>query len=184
MLRRKKALFFSKGASAPFGTPGGGACAYTEGLGQIKTAMSAGGALAKFAPALTAIGTAAGPAAAGIAAVAGAAVAAKKVYDSQYYYGDDLEEQSAKITEQLQSVKELGSAAKEIEQLKLTIESDGASQEKIEQAKARLEELTAMLKEKYNLDINVNSDSIDEAINKLKNMSRQYVRNRNARTRK
>ena len=146
-----------------------------EGVGQIKTALSAGGALAKFAPTLTAIGSAALPAAAGIAAVAGAAVAAKKVYDSQYYYGDDLEEQSAKITEQLQSVKELGSAAKEIEQLKLTIESDGASQEEIEQAKARLEELTAMLKEKYNLDINVNSDSIDEAINKLKNMSRQEL---------
>lgn len=161
----------SKGAVGAVKGIGG----FVEGLGQIKTAMSAGGALAKFAPALTAIGTAALPAAAGIAAVAGAAVAAKKVYDSQYYYGDDLEEQSAKITEQLQSVKELGSAAKEIEQLKLTIESDGASQEEIEQAKARLEELTAMLKEKYNLDINVNSDSIDEAINKLKNMSRQEL---------
>lgn len=155
-----------------------------EGIGQIKTALSAGGALAKFAPALKAIGSAAGPVAAGIAAVAGAAVVAKKVYDSQYNYGDNLQEQSAQIAEQVQQIQELDSAAKEIEGLKLTIESDSSSRAEIEQAKARLEELTEMLKEKYNLDIEVNTDSIDEAVDKLQQMSRQELESTASDTRK
>lgn len=143
-----------------------------EGVGQIKTALSAGGALAKFAPTLTAIGSAAGPVAVGIAAIGTATYgmyeAAKAYEDYRADWSRGGDEMSASLQANIDAVRELNSLQREMDSLNSKIELGELEGEELEQAKARLEEIKQILSEKYNLDINVDSTQLDAAIEKAK----------------
>ena len=116
-----------------------------EAVGNIKKAFSAGGALAKFAPTLTSIGAAAGPAALAVAGIATAAIGGKVAYDkwyqSQYRWSEGLSEGNEKVKESLEKYKSLNDIQGQIKSLKMVIESPESSQEQVDNAKSKLEEI-------------------------------------------
>ncbi len=150
-----------------------------QAMGSIKEAISAGGVLSKFGPALTKIGAAAGPAALGIIAVGTAVTVGKKAYDawydSQYRFAEGLSEGNAAIRESVDEVKRLSDIQSQIKDLNLVIENPEASKEDIDNAKLKLEEIKALLAEEYNLVINTNDNDVDDKIESLKSRSRNEL---------
>lgn len=145
-----------------------------EAIGNIKKATAAGGALAKFAPALAKAGAAAGPVAWGIAGITAAVVVGKlaydKYYDSVHNFGDELKEQADKTKESYSSYKELNDLAWEFKDLNGKIELGKIEGAELESAQSRLEEIKKILSEKYNIDLD--SGDIDTAIEKALQLQR------------
>lgn len=171
----KTAVVLGASAKAVVGTVKG-VGAFAEGVGKIKGAFSAGGAFAKAAPVLKGIASAASPAAIGIAGITAAVIAAKKAsdagYNSQYRWSKGLSEGNKKIAESLSKYKQLSSIQGEIKDLKLIIENPESSQEQVETAKTRLEEIKQMLSEEYNLVINSDNSNLEKTAEQVKKMSR------------
>ena len=175
----------SKGAASTIKTVGG----VIEGVGNIKKAMSAGGALAKFAPALTAIGSAAGPVALGVAGITAAVVAGKKAYDvwydSQYRWTSGLSDGNAKIKESLNNFQNLSQIQQDIKAAKLIIENPESSKEQVDEAKAKIEEIKALLEKEYDLKIKSDNSNLESTVERLKNINELETRqNINSQTEK
>ena len=85
-------------------------------MSKIKKAQEAGGVLAKFAPALTAIKGAAPYAAAGIIAVTAAVKIGKAAYDSwyksQYKWTEGLSDADKKVQDSLDKYKQIANTNK------------------------------------------------------------------------
>lgn len=150
-----------------------------EAVGNIKKAFSAGGALAKFAPTLTSIGAAAGPAALAVAGIATAAIAGKVAYDkwyqSQYRWSEGLSEGNEKVKESLEKYKSLNDIQGQIKSLKMVIESPESSQEQVDNAKSKLEEIKEMLSQEYNLVINSDNSNLDDAVEQVTKLSKNEL---------
>ena len=150
-----------------------------EAVGNIKKAFSAGGALAKFAPTLTSIGAAAGPAALAVAGIATAAIAGKVAYDkwyqSQYRWSEGLSEGNEKVKESLEKYKSLNDIQGQIKSLKMVIESPESSQEQVDNAKSKLEEIKEMLSQEYNLAINSDNSNLDDAVEQVTKLSKNEL---------
>lgn len=150
-----------------------------EAVGNIKKAFSAGGALAKFAPTLTSIGAAAGPAALAVAGIATAAIAGKVAYDkwyqSQYRWSEGLSEGNEKVKESLEKYKSLNDIQGQIKLLKMVIESPESSQEQVDNAKSKLEEIKEMLSQEYNLVINSDNSNLDDAVEQVTKLSKNEL---------
>lgn len=150
-----------------------------EAVGNIKKAFSAGGALAKFAPTLTSIGAAAGPAALAVAGIATAAIAGKVAYDkwyqSQYRWSDGLSEGNEKVKESLEKYKSLNDIQGQIKSLKMVIESPESSQEQVDNAKSKLEEIKEMLSQEYNLVINSDNSNLDDAVEQVTKLTKNEL---------
>lgn len=150
-----------------------------EAVGNIKKAFSAGGALAKFAPTLTSIGAAAGPAALAVAGIATAAIGGKVAYDkwyqSQYRWSEGLSEGNEKVKESLEKYKSLNEVQGQIKSLKMVIESLESSQEQVDNAKSKLEEIKEMLSQEYNLVINSDNSNLDDAVEQVTKLSKNEL---------
>ena len=150
-----------------------------EAVGNIKKAFSAGGVLAKFAPTLTSIGSVAGPAALAVAGIATAAIAGKVAYDkwyqSQYRWSEGLSEGNEKVKESLEKYKSLNDIQGQIKSLKMVIESPESSQEQVDNAKSKLEEIKEMLSQEYNLVINSDNSNLDDAVEQVTKLSKNEL---------
>ena len=150
-----------------------------EAVGNIKKAFSAGGALAKFAPTLTSIGAAAGPAALAVAGIATAAIVGKVAYDkwyqSQYRWSEGLSKGNEKVKESLEKYKSLNEVQGQIKSLKMVIESPESSQEQVDNAKSKLEEIKEMLSQEYNLVINSDNSNLDDAVEQVTKLSKNEL---------
>ena len=150
-----------------------------EAVGNIKKAFSAGGALAKFAPTLASIGSVAGPAALAVAGIATAAIAGKVAYDkwyqSQYRWSEGLSEGNEKVKESLEKYKSLNEVQGQIKSLKMVIESPESSQEQVDNAKSKLEEIKEMLSQEYNLVINSDNSNLDDAVEQLTKLTKNEL---------
>ena len=150
-----------------------------EAVGNIKKAFSAGGALAKFAPTLTSIGAAAGPAALAVAGIATAAIGGKVAYDkwyqSQYRWSEGLSEGNEKVKESLEKYKSLNDIQGQIKSLKMVIESPESSQEQVDNAKSKLEEIKEMLSQEHNLVINSDNSNLDDAVEQVTKLSKNEL---------
>ena len=150
-----------------------------EAVGNIKKAFSAGGALAKFAPTLASIGSVAGPAALAVAGIATAAIAGKVAYDkwyqSQYRWSEGLSEGNEKVKESLEKYKSLNDIQGQIKSLKMVIESPESSQEQVDNAKSKLEEIKEMLSQEYNLVINSDNSNLDDAVEQVTKLSKNEL---------
>lgn len=103
-----------------------------------------------------------------VAGIGVAALAAKKGYDawynSQYRWTDGLSKGNDEIRESMEALRTLSAAQQEIKAQKLVIENPDSSQEQVEQAKSKIQEIAAMLEKEYNLKI-----STDGGTEKLEN---------------
>lgn len=150
-----------------------------EAVGNIKKAFSAGGALAKFVPTLASIGSVAGPAALAVAGIATAAIAGKVAYDkwyqSQYRWSEGLSEGNEKVKESLEKYKSLNEVQGQIKSLKMVIESPESSQEQVDNAKSKLEEIKEMLSQEYNLVINSDNSNLDDAVEQVTKLTKNEL---------
>lgn len=150
-----------------------------EAVGNIKKAFSAGGALAKFAPTLASIGSVAGPAALAVAGIATAAIGGKVAYDkwyqSQYRWSEGLSKGNEKVKESLEKYKSLNEVQGQIKSLKMVIESPESSQEQVDNAKSKLEEIKEMLSQEYNLVINSDNSNLDDAVEQLTKLTKNEL---------
>lgn len=130
-----------------------------EGLGKIKGILPAGA------------GAVAGPIAATAAAMTALGVAGKVTYDvlynNEYKWADGLGKSAEKLKEQADEIKRLNDLKTEAGELELIINSPESSTEQIETAKARIEEIAALLAETYHLNIDADTSDIDHAIDRI-----------------
>lgn len=156
----------AKGLAGSFKTVG----AITEGFGK----------LAQLAPGISKIGPAikagiTSPVGIAAAAVAGLAIISKKTYDSwydsNYKWSEGLSEGNEKVRESIDEYKKLSQIKNEVKDLKATITNPDASTEQVDQAKAKLEEIKALLAEEYNLVIKSDNSNLDEAIDSATRLS-------------
>ena len=134
-----------------------------------------GGVLAKFAPALTAIKGAAPYAAAGIIAVTAAVKIGKAAYDSwyksQYKWTEGLSDADNKVQYSLDKYKQIANLQRALKDARGTIGNPKASQEQIDAAKAKIEEIKALLEEEYNLTIKSDNSDLDNAVEQVKKLT-------------
>ena len=146
-----------------------------DALSKIKKAQEAGGVLAKFAPALTAIKGAAPYAAAGIIAVTAAVKIGKAAYDSwyksQYKWTEGLSDADKKVQDSLDKYKQIANLQRALKDARLTIENPESSQEQVDNAKAKIEEIKALLEEEYNLNIKSDNSDLDNAVEQVKKLT-------------
>ena len=146
-----------------------------DALSKIKKAQEAGGVLAKFAPALTAIKGAAPYAAAGIIAVTAAVKIGKAAYDSwyksQYKWAEGLSDADNKVQDSLDKYKQIANLQRALKDARLTIENPESSQEQVDNAKAKIEEIKALLEEEYNLNIKSDNSDLDNAVEQVKKLT-------------
>ena len=151
-----------------------------DAFGKMKGAFAAGGALAKFAPALTGIASAAGPVALAVAGIGVAAFAAKKGYDawydSQYRWTKGLSDGNDEIRKSMEEMRELSGIQQEIRDQKLIIENPQSSQEQVETAKARIEEIKELLSEEHNLVIKSDNSNLEETVEQLQTINENEIR--------
>lgn len=150
-----------------------------EACGKLVKGYSAGGALAKFAPTLASIGAAAGPAAIALGGVATAAIVGKVAYDkwyqSQYRWSEGLSKGNEKVKESLEKYKSLNDIQGQVKSLKMVIESPDSSQEQVDNAKSKLEEIKEMLSQEYNLVINSDNSNLDDAVEQVTKLSKNEL---------
>lgn len=156
-----------------------------EAVGNLKGAFSAGGVLAKFAPTLSGIASAAGPAALAVAGIATAVVVGKKAYDawydSQYRWSEGLSEGNDKVRQSIDEYKQIRDIQDKIKTLKLIIENPESSKEQVNDAKLKLEEIKDLLSEEYNLVINSDNTDLEDTVDNLTERSKNELqRNLNA----
>lgn len=146
-----------------------------DAFAKIKKAKEAGGVLAKFAPALTAIKGAAPYAAAGIIAVTAAVKIGKAAYDSwyksQYKWTEGLSDADNKVQDSLDKYKQIANLQRALKDARLTIENPESSQEQVDNAKAKIEEIKALLEEEYNLTIKSDNSDLDNAVEQVKKLT-------------
>ena len=146
-----------------------------DALSKIKKAQEAGGVFAKFAPALTAIKGAAPYAAAGIIAVTAAVKIGKAAYDSwyksQYKWTEGLSDADKKVQDSLDKYKQIANLQRALKDARLTIENPESSQEQVDNAKAKIEEIKALLEEEYNLNIKSDNSDLDNAVEQVKKLT-------------
>lgn len=146
-----------------------------DAFAKIKKAKEAGGVLAKFAPALTAIKGAAPYAAAGIIAVTAAVKIGKAAYDSwyksQYKWTEGMSDADNKVQDSLDKYKQIANLQRALKDARLTIENPESSQEQVDNAKAKIEEIKALLEEEYNLNIKSDNSDLDNAVEQVKNLT-------------
>ncbi|MGN0181023.1 MAG: phage tail tape measure protein [Candidatus Ornithomonoglobus sp.] len=142
------------------------------------------GKLTKSVPGISEIGTAikAGlTSPLGIAALAavGLGIAAKGAYDSwyksNYKWSEGLSEGNKKVQDSLDKYKKITALKKEVQELQSTITNPNASTEQVDQAKAKLEEIKALLAEEYHLVIKSDNSNLDEAIDTAQKLSKNEL---------
>ncbi|MCI8521190.1 MAG: phage tail tape measure protein [Clostridia bacterium] len=166
----------SKGIAGTIKNVGG----VVEGIGTMQKALSAGGTLAKFAPALASIGSVVGPAALGVAGITTAVVAGKAAYDawynSQYRWTKGLSEGNAEIQKGMDRIQSLSKIQQDIKAAKLIIENPESSKEQVSEAKAKIEEIKVLLEKEYDLKIKSDNSNLESTVEMLKNISENETR--------
>lgn len=146
-----------------------------DAFAKIKKSKEAGGVLAKFAPALTAIKGVAPYAAAGIIAVTAAVKIGKAAYDSwyksQYKWTEGLSDADNKVQDSLDKYKQISNLQRTLKEARLTIENPESSQEQVDAAKAKIEEIKALLEEEYNLNIKSDNSDLNNAVEQVKKLT-------------
>ena len=147
-----------------------------DALSKIKKAQEAGGVLAKFAPALTAIKGVAPYAAAGIIAVTAAVKIGKAAYDSwyksNYAWTDGLSEQQEQLKKSYNSYKKLSDIQNQLKNFNAVIKNPESSQEQVDKAKQKIQEIAALLEKEYNLKIKSDNSNLDETVAKIKDLKK------------
>ncbi|MCI5891838.1 MAG: phage tail tape measure protein [Clostridiales bacterium] len=147
-----------------------------KGLGGFVDAL---GKIGVAAPSLASMGPVALAVAGGIAAIGTAAYvgvkAYKSWYDENYRWSDGLSESNSKMQEHLNSLKTLNEYSNQVKDLNLIINSPDSSQEQVDEAKSKLEEIKTLLSDEYSLVIKSDNSNLEEALGTAKQREKYEV---------
>ena len=159
-----------------------GVDAVVNALGSFGTVLAGVGAfgLKKFIGAkglaglVSVLGAVPAPALAAVAAITaiGVAIYKTKKYSDDLKIGATLEKDAAEIKEHSDRIVELNNLMSEVEALELIINTPTSTQEQIDQAKQRLEEIAALVNEKYELNISADTEELKTTLSLLTNQQR------------
>ena len=109
--------------------------------------------------------------AAGLTAIGVAAYQAKKHSDN-LKIGATLAEDTEQIKEHADNIVELNNLMSEVDALELIINTPSSTQEQIDSAKARLEEIAALVNDKYELNIEADTEELKDTLALLSKQQR------------
>lgn len=142
--------------------------------GEIKEAygkLKDNKALQSFVTTLSAIPLPAKLAVAGIAAVSVAGIAAYNAYQKAQYeqahFADGAKEASEALQKQKSALDEVNNYTWEFKDLQLKLNSDGISEEEKNSITARMQEIAKWFKENYEVELKVESGSVETAANNV-----------------
>jgi len=154
-----------------------GVDAVVNALGSFGTVLAGAGAfgLKKFIGAkglgglVSVLGAIPVPALAAVAAITaiGVAIYKTKKHSDDLKIGATLAEDTEQIKEHSDRIVELNNLMSEVKALELIINTPSSTQEQIDSAKARLEEIAALVNDKYELNIEANTGELKKTINLL-----------------
>lgn len=154
-----------------------GVVGLTKGIGGFVEAL---GKMGIAVPALASVAPVALVAASGIAAVTTATVlgvaAHREWYNSNYKFADGLSEINNKAAESTGKIKELNKVQEQVKSLQFIINSPDSSQEQIDDAKAKIEEIKELLADEYELVIKSDNSNLDKVIDTAKKKTQAEAR--------
>lgn len=154
-----------------------GVVGLTKGIGGFVEAL---GKMGIAVPALASVAPVALAAASGIAAVTTATVlgvaAHREWYNSNYKFADGLSEINNKAAESTGKIKELNKVQEQVKSLQFIINSPDSSQEQIDDAKAKIEEIKELLADEYELVIKSDNSNLDKVIDTAKKKTQAEAR--------
>lgn len=173
---RKKALVNTGAAVVALGAGAKVTTGAIKGIGDTIEAVGKIKGAKAFQSVATAIGAIPMPAKLAVAGIAALGVAGKVAYDtwynSQYRWSEGLSEGNEKIRESLDKYKQITDIQGQVKSLKMIIENPDSSKEQVDNAKSKLEEIKQLLSEEYNLVIKSDNSNLDDAIEKVRQISK------------
>lgn len=92
-------------------------------------------------------------------------------YKSQYKWTEGLSDADNKVQDSLDKYKQIANLQRALKDARLTIENPESSQEQVDNAKAKIEEIKALLEEEYNLNIKSDNSDLDNAVEQVKKLT-------------
>lgn len=118
-----------------------------------------------------------GPATLAAAAIVGFAAAVNAIYEHKRNYANGMNEAADGIEKASNALVKYNDIAAEVPQLREVISNPESSTQDVENAKSRLQEIADLLSKEYNLTINADTSSLENAVNMAQQLSRTELIN-------
>ena len=117
------------------------------------------------------------PATLAAAAIVGFAAAVNAIYEHKRNYANGMNEAADGIEKASNALVKYNDIAAEVPQLREVISNPESSTQDVENAKSRLQEIADLLSKEYNLTINADTSSLENAVNMAQQLSRTELIN-------
>lgn len=147
-------------------------------IGSLTGISTAGGTVSGVITGIAgSFAAAVGPATLAAAAIVGFAAAVNTIYEHKRNYANGMNEAANGIEKASNALTEYNDIAAEVPQLREVISNPESSTQDVENAKARLQEIADLLSKEYNLTINADTSSLENAVNIAQQLSRTELIN-------
>lgn len=147
-------------------------------IGSLMGISTAGGTVSGVITGIAgSFAAAVGPATLAAAAIVGFAAAVNAIHERKMNYANGMNEAADGIEKASNALVKYNDIAAEVPQLREVISNPESSTQDVENAKARLQEIADLLSKEYNLTINADTSSLENAVNIAQQLSRTELIN-------
>ena len=147
-------------------------------IGSLTGISTAGGTVSGVITGIAgSFAAAVGPATLAAAAIVGFAAAVNAIHERKMNYANGMNEAADGIEKASNALVKYNDIAAEVPQLREVISNPESSTQDVENAKARLQEIADLLSKEYNLTINADTSSLENAVNIAQQLSRTELIN-------
>lgn len=147
-------------------------------IGSLTGISTAGGTVSGVITGIAgSFAAAVGPATLAAAAIVGFAAAVNAIHERKMNYANGMNEAADGIEKASNALVKYNDIAAEVPQLREIISNPESSTQDVENAKARLQEIADLLSKEYNLTINADTSSLENAVNIAQQLSRTELIN-------
>lgn len=147
-------------------------------IGSLTGISTAGGTVSGVITGIAgSFAAAVGPATLAAAAIVGFAAAVNAIYEHKRNYANGMNEAADGIEKASNALVKYNDIAAEVPQLREIISNPESSTQDVENAKSRLQEIADLLSKEYNLTINADTSSLENAVNMAQQLSRTELIN-------
>ena len=147
-------------------------------IGSLTGISTAGGTVSGVITGIAgSFAAAVGPATLAAAAIVGFAAAVNAIYEHKRNYANGMNVSADGIEKASNALVKYNDIAAEVPQLREVISNPESSPQDVENAKSRLQEIADLLSKEYNLTINADTSSLENAVNMAQQLSRTELIN-------
>lgn len=147
-------------------------------IGSLTGISTAGGTVSGVITGIAgSFAAAVGPATLAAAAIVGFAAAVNAIHERKMNYANGMNDAADGIEKASNALVKYNDIAAEVPQLREVISNPESSTQDVENAKARLQEIADLLSKEYNLTINADTSSLENAVNIAQQLSRTELIN-------